>query len=86
MQLTDLSNIGPELSKKLAQAGIPTPARLKNAGSWDAFIKLHTIDSSACLNMLYALEGAISGIMWHSLDRNTKSELKEFYKSICRDL
>jgi len=77
--LTELPNIGKTLAEKLVQAGITTPDDLKSAGSENTFIKLKTIDSNACLNMLYALEGAIQGIRWHSLDKNTMSELKEFY-------
>ncbi len=80
--LTDLPNIGKELEKKLIQAGIKTPEQLKSTGSKNAFIKLKTIDDNACINMFYALEGAIQGIRWHNLDREIKDELREFYYMI----
>lgn len=81
-KLSDLPNIGKELEKKLIRAGIKTPEQLKSTGSKNAFIKLKTIDNSACINMFYALEGAIQGIRWHNLDRKTKDELLEFYYMI----
>jgi len=81
-KLSDLPNIGKELEKKLKQAGINTPEQLKITGSRNAFIKLKTIYNGACINMFYALEGAIQEIRWHSLDKKTKEELKEFYNMI----
>jgi hypothetical protein len=40
---------------------------------------LNTVDNNACLNVLFALEGAIQGIRWYILDDRKKNELKEFY-------
>jgi DNA transformation protein len=78
--LTELPNIGKALALKLNKAGIETESDLKNAGSENAIIKISTIeDSGVCINMLYALEGAIQGIRWHGLDAQRKSELREFY-------
>lgn len=77
--LNSLPNLGGTLMDKLKAVGIETPEGLKNMGSENAFIKLSTIDSDACLNMLYALEGAIQGIRWHGLSESKKSELKAFY-------
>ena len=64
---------------KLKTVGNETPEGLKNMGSDYAFIKLSTVDSGTCLNMLYALEGAIQGIRWYGLSESKKSELKAFY-------
>jgi DNA transformation protein len=36
-------------------------------------------DPPACIMRLSALEGAIQGIRWHLLDKETKESLKEFY-------
>ncbi len=79
--LTDLPNIGKTLADKLNTIGIETEQDLINIGSENALIKIATItNSGACINMLYALEGAIQGIRWHGLDNNRKQELKEFYR------
>ena len=81
--LTELQNIGETLAKKLNAIGIKTPQDLKNIGSENAIIKIATIENSgACINMLYALEGAIQGIRWHGLDSERKQELKEFYRML----
>ncbi len=82
-QLTDLPNIGKTLAKKLNLVGIEKEKVLKEIGSENAIIKIATNENSgACINMLYALEGAIQGIRWHGLDNERKQELKEFYKML----
>ena len=81
-ELTRMPNIGRTLADKLIEAGISTPKDLINTGSENAMIKIKTIDPGACINMLFALEGAIQGIRWHSLDKNRKSELTEFYNRL----
>ena len=79
--LTDLPNIGKTLADKLNMIGIKNEQELKEMGSENIIIKIATIENSgACINMLYALEGAIQGIRWHGLDSDRKQELKEFYK------
>jgi len=80
-QLTDLPNIGKTLAEKLNAIGIENVQDLKKMGSENAIIKIATIkNSGACINMLYALEGAIQGMRWHGLDKQRKQQLKEFYK------
>lgn len=80
--LTSLQNIGKTLADKLILVGIETPEHLFEAGSENVFIKLATIDKNACINQLYALEGAIQGIRWHDLSHERKYELLEFYKTV----
>jgi DNA transformation protein and related proteins len=80
-ELTKLPNIGKTLAEKLHLAGIKNEKELKAAGAENAIIKISTIENSeVCINMLYALEGAIQGIRWHNLDDLRKQELKEFYR------
>jgi len=78
--LEKLPNIGKELAKILQQVGINSAEKLKQIGSENAFIRIKTIDSSACISKLCALEGAIQGIRWHKLTKERKHELKEFLK------
>jgi DNA transformation protein len=82
IDLSILPNIGKTLAMKLKAVGINTPDVLISTGSELTFIKLKTVDQGACLNMLYALEGAIQGIRWHDLDINKKTELKDFFDHI----
>ena len=81
--LTELPNIGKTLAEKLNLIGVNNEQELKQLGSESAIIKIATIeDSGACINMLYALEGAIQGIRWHGLNKDRKQELKEFYRML----
>ena len=79
LTLTQLPNIGKVVAEKLIQVGIKTPEELRALGTEQSFIRLQTIDETACLSMLQALEGAVQGIRWHDLPKERKKELKEFY-------
>lgn len=74
-----LPNIGKELERQLRDVGITTIEELKSVGSKEAWRRILTNDSSACIMRLSALEGAIQGVRWHNLDAGTKSDLKSFY-------
>lgn len=81
MALTELPNIGKTLAAKLKSVGINNIDELKEFGSENTIIKISTLqDSGACINMLYALEGAIQGIRWHNLTYERKQELKNFFQ------
>ena len=77
-KLSELPNIGKVTEKLLMENGIETPEDLYMAGSKEAFLKIRQIDSTACIRMLYGLEGAVQGIRWHNLPKERKEELKEF--------
>lgn len=79
--LAELPNIGATLSKKLRLIGVESERDLKQMGSEKAILRLAAIkNSGACINMLYALEGAIRGIRWHDLSAERKNELKDFFR------
>lgn len=78
-ELSKLPNIGKNLEEQLNLVGINTVEELKKVGSKEAWLKIRDIDKSACINRLYALEGAIEGIRWHNLSEEKKLILKEFY-------
>lgn len=78
-ELSKLPNIAEKLEAQLAEVGISTVEELKNIGSRQAWLRILSVDSSACLMRLSALEGAIRSIRWHYLDDETKKSLKEFY-------
>jgi DNA transformation protein and related proteins len=80
--LSSLPNIGKSLSIKLEQVDILTPRQLLDEGSKQAFFRIRKLDPGACIDMLYALEGAVQGVRWHSLDDTVKKDLKLFYNSI----
>jgi DNA transformation protein and related proteins len=73
-------NIGKDTEAKLIQAGIDSFEKLEAMGSERAFLLLQAMDPGACLNLLYGLEGAITGIKWHDLSPEKKQELLLFHK------
>jgi len=81
-RLSDMPNIGKELERQLNEVGINTPDQLIKLGSKEAFLRIKSMDSSACINRLYALEGAVLNIRWHYLPQDIKNDLKSFYASL----
>jgi DNA transformation protein and related proteins len=80
--LSKLPNIGKILANKLEEVGIHNAQELKRVGAENTFLKISTIDNEACINMLYALEGAIQGIRWHSLNKERKLALNQFFQML----
>jgi len=78
-ELTQMPNIGKVVAEKLIHVGITTPEALRSVGSEQAFIRIQTIDDTACFCMLQGLEDAIQGIRWHNLPKERKEELKQFF-------
>ena len=78
--LQKLPNIGNVLAKKLEEVGIQNENELREVGSEKAFMLVKSIYPDACINHLYAIEGAIQGIRWHSLSQARKNELNTFFK------
>ena len=78
--LSNQINIGKDTEAKLIQVGIDSYEKLVTIGSEGAFIRLQTIDSGACLSLLYGLEGAIEGVKWNKLSADKKQALQQFYK------
>jgi len=86
-KLIKLPNIGPTLAQKLITVGVKTPQQLQTIGSEQALIKIASLENGgACINMLYALEGAIQNIRWHSLSQESKNDLKEIYHQVQKDI
>ena len=77
-ELTAMVNIGAEMARKLAAAGIHTPQQLAAEGAEGAFFRLKAVFPQVCLVHLYALEGASRGVEFNSLPPDRKRELKGF--------
>lgn len=79
-QLSSLPNIGKKLEELLMAHGIQTPDELRSIGAVEACRRM-SLSGEACLNKLYALEGAIQDIRWHQLTKEHKKKIKnEFLK------
>ena len=75
--LVGLPNIGDVLAEKLALAGITDYDNLVSLGSVEVTLKIRDgVDPGACYNMLYAIEGAIRGVRWHTIPKEERNQLK----------
>lgn len=81
-ELQKLPNIGKVAEELLIKAEIDTQEKLKSIGSKEAFLKIRLIDPTACLHMLYGLEGAVQGIRDTGLSTEVKQDLKSFYHAL----
>lgn len=79
-ELQKLPNIGKVLAEKLIEVGVDNEQKLKDLGSEKVFVMIQSVFPDACINHLYAIDGAIEGIRWHSLSNARKNELNTFFK------
>jgi DNA transformation protein len=77
-----MPNIGKVVAALLTEAGIDTPDKLVKAGSKEAFLRIREIDPTACIRMLYGLEGAVLDLPDKLLPQETKEDLLGFFRSL----
>ncbi len=80
-ELSKLNNIGERVEEQLNQVGIYSEEELQLIGAKEAWLRIQSIDESACIHRLQALEGAILGVRKTVLPEEKKNELKEFYRN-----
>ena len=80
MQLSELPNIGSVMEGQLCGVGICTVEELRAVGAEQAWLRILAVDTSACMNRLLALEGAVRGVKKAALSDERRAELKEFYR------
>ena len=80
-ELAKLPNIGAALEEQLAAVGITTAGQLRELGARTAWLRIQTVDASACLHRLTALEGAVRGVRKTALPADVKEDLKAFYNA-----
>lgn len=73
--MADLRNLGPKSQGMLAQAGIHTPEQLQQLGSVLAYARTKAVCKQASLNLLWALEGALSGRPWQEVAEQDRASL-----------
>jgi DNA transformation protein len=59
----------------LARAGITTVAQLRDLGSVEAFVRTRRAVPGVSLNLLWALESALSGEPWQEVARRHRTSL-----------
>jgi DNA transformation protein len=74
-RLSDLRNFGPRSIAMLEAIGIRTHAELAARGAIETFVALRQAGQPATLNMLWALEGALTDRDWRQVAREDKLHL-----------
>lgn len=74
-QLSDLKSLGPRSQEMLEAAGIDTVEKLRKLGSVQAFVRVRRAWPGASLNLLWAMESALTGIPWQEVARQHRTSL-----------
>ena len=78
-ELTNLPNIGDKLADELQRVGITNTEQLAELGSVEAAVRITRGRAHTGYNMLYALEGAIRGVRWHSISKEDRARVRAEY-------
>ncbi len=77
MPIENLRNIGPKSATLLRAAGIDSLENLREIGAVNAYRRLKFVDPrTVSLNMLWALQGALTGRDWRDIPAVEKVRLR----------
>ncbi len=74
-KIADLKSLGPKSQEMLARAGISTVSQLRKLGAVAAFAQTRRHTANASLNLLWALESALTGQRWQDVAREHRASL-----------
>lgn len=74
-KLGALANLGPKSAAVLVAAGIESFEHLKQLGAVAAYARAKRADASVSLNLLWALEGALTGLPWQAVANEHRTSL-----------
>lgn len=75
MKLQLLKNLGTASARMLEKAGICSEEELRRSGSVRAWLAVRESGAAPSLNLLWAIEGALTGEHWADLSQETRSAL-----------
>ncbi len=73
--ISDLKGLGPKSQEMLARAGITSIAELQAIGSIPAYVRAKQANTNVSLNLLWALESALTGEPWQKVARLHRTSL-----------
>ncbi len=73
--VSELKSLGPKSQDILARAGITTVSQLRELGSVAAYVRAKKANSRVSLNLLWALESALTGEPWQEVARLRRTSL-----------
>ncbi len=72
---SDLPGLGPKSLAMLAAAGIHGRSDLERLGPVQAYLRVKAAGQNASLNLLWAMEGALTGQDWRVVAREERARL-----------
>jgi TfoX/Sxy family transcriptional regulator of competence genes len=73
--IASLPNLGPKSREMLAAAGILSVAQLRQLGAAATYARVKKANAKASLNLLWALEGALTDLPWQVVAREHRTSL-----------
>ncbi|WP_395667929.1 TfoX/Sxy family protein [Rhodoferax sp.] len=70
-----LPNLGPKSQEMISRSGIHSEAQLRKIGAVAAYVRVLQTHPTASLNLLWALEGALTGLPWQEVARDHRTSL-----------
>lgn len=83
--MADLPNLGPRSVDALAAAGVTTLAHLQELGAVRAFERVRSHSPAVSLNLLWALEGALTGRRWQDVAQTDRASLLMALEDVQRE-
>lgn len=82
LRIEEMRNLGPATAKMLADVGVHREGDLRRIGAVDAYHRLKfRFGRQVTIIALYAMEAALRGCDWRSLDPETKERLRRAAKN-----
>ena len=73
--ISSLPNLGPKSQEMLQDAGVHTVEQLRELGAVAAYVLTRRNGAKVSLNLLWALEGALTGLPWQQVAREHRASL-----------
>jgi len=73
--LESLPHLDPKAAEMLREAGIASPAALREHGTADAFLAVKAKGLGPPLSLLWAIEGALTGVEPHDISADRRNDL-----------
>jgi len=74
-ELQERANLGPKSAAMLAAAGITSFQHLAQLGAVAAYVKAKRSGAKVSLNLLWAIEGALTGVPWQTVAREQRTSM-----------
>ncbi len=75
MKIASMKNLGPASASMLGKIGIHSDGDLRAAGAVGAYLRVKVSGAKPSLNLLWAMEGALTDTHWTELSTETRSAL-----------